>query len=298
MHRDQRSLDAVERRLRTDVETLAGTIGERNIWRAASLQPAADHIRSAFTAAGYRPHRQTYDVHRVHVENVEAEVFGTSNPREIVLVGAHYDTVTGCPGANDNASGVASMLELARRFAGTRPARTLRFVGFVNEEPPFFQTAQMGSVVYARAARQRAERIVAMLSLETMGYYSDEPGSQTYPAPLDEQFSDVGNFIGFVSDFASADLLDRVRRAFEERTSFPVQSGAGPAALPGVGWSDQWAFWQEGYPGVMVTDTAPFRYPWYHTSQDTVDKVQFDRLARVVEGLEGVVEALGNGLSG
>jgi Zn-dependent M28 family amino/carboxypeptidase len=294
MNREAHPRTEAETRLRADVEMLAVTIGERHIWRADSLQPAADHIRNALGGAGYRPHRQTYEVHRIHVENIEAEVFGASNPGEIVIVGAHYDTVTGCPGANDNATGVAAMLELARRFAAARPARTVRFVAFANEEPPFFQTAQMGSLVYARAARQRGERIVAMLSLETMGYYSNDPGSQTYPAPLDEMFPDVGNFIGLVSDFTSTDLLEHVRRAFEAGSSFPVQAAAGPAGLAGVGWSDQWAFWEAGYPGIMVTDTAPFRYPWYHTSQDTVEKIHFAELAAVVDGLEGVIESLGN----
>ena len=150
----------------------------------------------------------------------------------------------------------------------------------------------MGSVVYANTARERGDRIVAMLSLETLGYYSDEPGSQTYPAGLAEGLPDTGNFIGMVSNLESASLLDRVHRAFASRSDFPVQAAAGPADMPGVGWSDQWSFWQAGYPAVMVTDTAPFRYPWYHTAHDTPDKIMFPHLTDVVHGLAGVIEAL------
>lgn len=226
------------------------------------------------------------------VANIDATVTGTSNAQEVLVVGAHYDTITGCPGANDNGSGVAAVLELARRFSGRGLARTLRFVAFVNEEPPFFQTAQMGSLVYANAARLRRERIVGMLSLETMGYFSEEPGSQRYPGPVGALYPDVGNFIGFVSNFASARLLLKARRAFKRGTSLPLQSAAIPEGIPGVGWSDHWSFWQAGYQALMVTDTAPFRYPWYHTAEDTPDKLDYAKLAQVVDGLEGVIETL------
>jgi Zn-dependent M28 family amino/carboxypeptidase len=283
---------ALVQRLRADVEMLAVTIGERHVWRARSLQPAADHVRGRLEAAGYAPRTQPYEVSRIHVENIDALHEGSTRPAEILVIGAHYDSVAGCPGANDNATGVAAMLELAGRFAGIQTARSIRFAAFVNEEPPFFQTAQMGSLVYARAARQRGDRVVGMLSLETLGYYSDEPGSQAYPAGLAELFPDTGNFIGMVSNLESARLLADVHRAFTARTNFPVQATPAPAEMPGVGWSDQWAFWQAGYPAVMVTDTAPYRYPWYHTPQDTPDKICFPQFAAVVDGLAGVIEAL------
>jgi Zn-dependent M28 family amino/carboxypeptidase len=289
------TIEATAVRLRADVDMLASIIGERNIWRANSLRPAADHIRTVLTTAGYEPRTHGWDVHRIRVENIDAVQQGTSSRGEVVVIGAHYDTVSGCPGANDNGTGVAAMLELARRFATGATARTIRFAAFVNEEPPFFQTSDMGSVVYAGACKAAGDRIVAMLSLETLGYYSDEPGSQVYPAELGDAHPDTGNFIGMVSNLASADLLERVRRAFQARTSFPVEATAAPDGLPGVGWSDQWSFWQAGYPGVMVTDTAPFRYPWYHTPQDTPDKIDFAKFAAVVDGLEGVVATLAAG---
>jgi Zn-dependent M28 family amino/carboxypeptidase len=193
---------------------------------------------------------------------------------------------------------VAAVLELARRFAGAPHSRSIRFVAFVNEEPPWFQTPSMGSVVYANAARDRGDRIVGMLSLETMGCYSDEPGSQTYPAPLQLMFPDVGNFIGFVSNVRSARLLRRAVRAFKARTAFPIRSAAVPAGIPGVGWSDHWSFWQAGYPALMVTDTAPYRYRWYHTAQDTPDRISFPHLTAVVDGLEHVVHVLAGSTPG
>ena len=211
---------------------------------------------------------------------------------EIVVIGAHYDTVSGSPGANDNGSGVAALLALARRFAARPVARTLRFVAFVNEEQPYFQTYAMGSRVYARRCGQRREKVVAAVSLETIGYFSDAAGSQKYPPLLSAVYPTTGNFIGFVSDLRSLPLVDRVTAAFRRRARFPSEKGAMPSALPGVGWSDHWSFWQEGYPAVMVTDTAPYRYPHYHLASDTPDKIDYDRLARVVDGLVGVVGEL------
>jgi Zn-dependent M28 family amino/carboxypeptidase len=278
--------------VRRHVEMLAGTIGERNLWSYTALQRAAEYIEAELTASGLTSRRHTYEVSRVPVSNIDATLTGTTKAEEVVVIGAHYDTITGCPGANDNGSGVAAVLELARRFGGRARARTLRFATFVNEEPPFFRTGQMGSVVYANAARVRRERIVGMLSLETMGYFSDEPGSQQYPGPVGALYPDVGNFIGFVSNLASARLLMKARRAFKRRTALPLQSAALPDAIAGVGWSDHWSFWQAGYPALMVTDTAPFRYPWYHTAEDTPEKLDYERLGRVVDGIEAVIEAL------
>lgn len=280
------------RALRRRVEMLAGSIGERNVWTYERLQRAADYIDAELRASGYEPQRQTYDVSHLPVSNIEATLPGTTRGGEAVVLGAHYDTVPECPGANDNATGIAAVLELAQRLAGRPHARTIRFVAFVNEEPPFFKTPQMGSLVYATAARRRGERIVGMLSLETMGYYSDARNSQRYPAPIGALYPDVGNFIGFVSDVKSARLLMRARAAFRSRTSFPLRCAAVPSTIPGVGWSDHWAFWQAGYPAMMVTDTAPYRYPWYHTPADTPEKIDYERLARVLDGLEHVVAVL------
>jgi Zn-dependent M28 family amino/carboxypeptidase len=281
--------------LLADVEMLAGTIGERHMWRPSALHRAADYVRQALALSGYAPASLAYEVHGIRVENIEAVLSGSSQPARVIVVGAHYDTVPGSPGANDNATGVAAVLALARRFARRPRPRTIRFVAFVNEEPPWFQTEAMGSVVYATQARRRGDRISAMLSLETIGYFSSEPGSQRYPAPLGLLFPDTGNFVGLVANGRSAGLLRRALRAFRARTAFPVRGAAVPGAIPGVGWSDHWSFWRAGYPALMVTDTAPYRYPWYHTAQDTPDRISPEKLARVVDGLEHVVHVLAGG---
>lgn len=275
--------------LRRDVEYLAGKLGERNLRRYAQLQAAATYIEKSLVKEGCQVGRQAYEVRGLKCHNLEAELRGGKSADEIIVVGAHYDSVEGSPGANDNATGVAAMLALARRFAGQKPERTLRFAAFVNEEPPYFQSETMGSVVYARACRKQNLNIVAVVALETMGYYSDKPKSQQYPPLLSLVYPSTGDFIGFVSDLPSRPLLDEFTTSFRRHAQFPSEKGALPTGIPGVGWSDQWSFWQEGYRGLMVTDTAPFRYPYYHDAQDTPDKIDYDRLARVVDGVAGAV---------
>jgi len=289
---------ALREELRADVQTLAGEIGERNMWRYPQLNAAADFIENSFTRAGLRPRRDSYEMHGQACYNIEAEISGAqatavSEPPPIILIGAHYDSVFGSPGANDNGSGVAALLALARRFAGKTAQHRVRFVAFVNEEPPYFLSDEMGSFVYAGRCKTRGDRIDAMISLETIGYFSDAPHSQTYPAPgLGILYPKVGNFIGFVSNVHSRALLRRVVALFRKHAKIPSEGAALPSFIPGVSWSDQWSFWRHGYPGIMITDTAPFRYPHYHSSTDTPDKLDYDRFALVVSGMEKVIEEL------
>ena len=281
--------------LREDVEMLAGTIGERNVFRYDKLVEAAQYIERSLAQAGYEVHHQEFKVGGQTCVNLSVEIKGRESPDEIVVVGGHYDSVMGCPGANDNGTGAAATLVLARAMRALEPARTVRFVLFVNEEPPFFQTSDMGSWVYAKACRQRDDNVVAMISLETIGYYRDEKGSQRYPvAGLGLVYPSAGNFISFVGNVGSRRLVRRVVKSFRRHAAFPSQGGALPGAVPGVGWSDHWSFWQEGYPALMVTDTAPYRYPHYHEPTDTPDKIDYERTARVVAGLQAVVEELAN----
>src|SRR5213075_3552905 len=153
-----------------DVRTLGDEIGERNMWRYAQLNAAADFIENSFLRAGLQPRRDTYQVNSLSCDNIEVEIRGASS--QIVLIGAHYDSVFGAPGANDNGSGVAALLALARRFAGRKTQHTLRFVAFVNEEPPYFLSGEMGSLVYAGRCKARGDKISGMISLETIGYFS------------------------------------------------------------------------------------------------------------------------------
>ncbi len=276
------------------VQLLAGRIGERNVWRYAELNAAADHIHDTFVELGYKPDIQAYHAEGKKVKNLSVEHAGTTSPEEILVVGAHYDSVLGSPGANDNGTGVAAVLELARLIKDAKLARTVRFVTFVNEEPPFYHTDKMGSRVYASRSRKSGEKISAMLSLETIGYYSDEPGSQKYPFPFRYFYPDTANFIGFVGNLSSRSLVRRALRSFREHMTFPSEGVAAPGWIMGIGWSDHWSFWREGYPAIMITDTALFRYAHYHTPSDTPEKIDYDRTARVVRGISHVVRALAN----
>ena len=276
---------------RADVQKLAGEIGERNMRHYPQLNAAADFIENSFSRAGLHPRRDSYELHGQACHNIEAEIPGT-HP-EIILIGAHYDSVFGSPGANDNGSGVAATLALARRFAGRKPEHTLRFVAFANEEPPYFLSGEMGSLVYAGRCKTRGDKISAMISLETIGYFSDAPHSQSYPSPgLGIFYPKVGNFIGFVGNVHSRVLLRRVIALFRQHAKIPSEGAALPAFIPGVSWSDQWSFWRNGYPGIMITDTAPFRYPYYHSANDTPDKLDYERFTLVVNGMEKVIEGL------
>ena len=283
----------IPEQLRKHVEHLAETIGERNLQTHSSLNKAADYIEEQFSRTGYSTHRQTFQVNNLDCHNIICEVQGTDSPEEIVIVGAHYDSVAGTPGANDNASGVASMLVIGKLLRSCKPQKTLRLVAFANEEPPYFQNrGEMGSWVYAESCRKSGDNIVAVLSLETMGYYSDVEGSQKYPRPLNLFYPSTGNFIGFVSNVGSSQLQRRVIKVFRDHCDFPSEGASLPSNIPGVGWSDHWSFWQEGYPGIMVTDTAPFRYPHYHLPTDTPDQLDFEKLGKVILGLEFVIKDL------
>lgn len=275
----------VSSHLKKHVYFLAGRIGERNIWHEPEMKASAEYIEETMADAGYEATRQAYEARGVEAHNLAWELRGADHPDEILLVGAHYDSVLGSAGANDNASGVAAMLEIARLLKTKPLARTVRFVAFANEEPPFFQTAEMGSRVYAARSRARGENIVAMFSLETIGYYSDQKGSQSYPFPLNFFYPDTGNYIGFVGNISSRSLVREAIALFRSKAAFPSEGIAAPGWFPGIGWSDNWSFWKEGYPAVMITDTAPFRYPHYHTPRDTPDKIDYERMARVVAGL-------------
>lgn len=292
--------------LRRDVEWLAGEVGERNLDKAWNLDTAADGIARRLETSGHTVQRLGYAVGQSApsaapaqqtigesvVQNLEVRVIGGLKGSEQVVVGAHYDTHSGCPGADDNASGVAAVLALARRLSKHRPSRTLRFVFFVNEEQPYFQTEQMGSLVYAKRLVAEGATIAAMLSIESIGYFSDEPGSQRYPEPLKGKYPSVGDFIAVVANERSRPLLEQVMVPMK-RASIPVVGDSMPEELPGVGWSDHWSFWRVDAPALMITDTAPYRYPHYHRASDTADRLDFERMARTVAALEQVVQHLG-----
>ncbi len=281
--------------LRRDVEHLASEGGQRSTFYPRRFAETALWLKQEFERAGYEVNEHSFVKRGAACPNLEVTVPGTTRASEIIVVGAHYDSYQGAPGADDNASGVAAVLALARRGVKTARERTVRYVLFVNEEPPSFMTEDMGSLVYARKCRADGDDIKAMISLESIGYYSEEAGSQQYPPPLGMVYPDRGDFIAFVGNYSGRGLLKRTLRVFRETTEFPSEGAALPWVVPGVAWSDHWAFWKVGYEALMVTGTAPFRNPNYHTLGDVAGTLDYERMARVVEGVEKVVGVLADG---
>lgn len=276
------------------VETLAAAIGPRNYIAIEALNEAKDYIAHHLEQLGYQVEKQTYPIQEEQFSNLYVTKVGKDYPDEWIVIGAHYDTVHQSPGANDNGSGVAAILTLAELIRNKVLKRTVQFVLFTNEEPPFFQTRQMGSFVYAKKLHQEKRNVKLMMSVEMIGYYSDMPNSQHYLFPLGWYYPDKANFIGFVGNLRSRAQVKQALNYFRDSALIPSEGAALLSWLPGVGWSDQWSFWKMGYPAIMVTDTAFFRYPYYHTDQDTPDKLDFDRMTTVVKELEEVVVRFAN----
>jgi Zn-dependent M28 family amino/carboxypeptidase len=267
---EERSLAA---RLHQHVTTLSQA--QRN----ADLESPARYIEAAFG-----PHATSQ-----YFESGGRKVRNIALGAGAILVGAHYDSVPGSPGADDNASGVAVLIELARLFGG---AGGIEFVAFANEEMPYFMSREMGSFFAAAQARSRNEKLRAMLSLEMLGYYRDASGSQQYPFPLNLLYPDRGDFIAFVGDLGARSLVRRSIKAFRDHARFPSEGVAAPGFIPGVTWSDHWSYRSHGFPAIMVTDTAFYRYPHYHLPSDTPEKLDYERMARVALGLSSMLKEL------
>ncbi len=279
-------------RLKSHIEYLSRDPRGRNHYLGNTLIPSRNYLIEQFQASGYPVSLQEYQVSNMTYANIELELMGKEQPNDIIVIGAHYDSVINSPGANDNASGVAGVLEIANFLQEQSLSRTIKLVAFVNEEPPFFQTEGMGSLVYAKQAAAKQENIVAMFTLETIGYFCDEPGSQQYPPFISHFYPNTGNFIALVSNLQSLHLLRKSIDLFRKYATIPAQGAALPAFIPGIGWSDHWSFWQQGYPAIMITDTAFYRYPYYHTSEDTPDKINYEQMTRVVMGVSKMIEIL------
>jgi len=288
-------------RMRRHVDAVASD--EHNTHHPEQLERAAVYIETALTRAGYAPIRQEYSAGSQRVRNIEVAVANVAKgrrPERIFIVGAHYDSAEGAPGANDNGSGTAAVLELARLLKGMQPAAgtEVRFVFFVNEEPPFFLGDEMGSMQHAAELKRQGLMVEGALVLETMGYYTNAPGSQTLPPGVDGQYPDTGNFIAFVGTMESSALVRQALAAFQAVSDFPAQGLAAPAHTMGVTLSDHSSYNRHGYPALMITDTAFMRYPYYHTAQDTPDKLDYESMARVVEGLAKTIAALAGAAEG
>ncbi len=279
--------EAIRENLLRDVRVLAGEIGVRSYLDTKSLDRAADYIAGRLSGAGLRLREQRFSYRGSEYRNLVAESEGSAASEEAIVVGAHYDTVLGCPGADDNASGVAGLLEIARLARALGPTRLpLRLVAFSLEEPPVFRRHDMGSYVYAKSLRDEGLRLRGMISLEMIGFYRDGRGSQYYPFPgFKWIYPDTGNFIAFVGNIASKGFTKEVRDRYRAYSKVPVESLNTVSAVPGVDFSDQRSFWKMGYDAFMVTDTAFYRNPHYHSPADLPETLDYERMAEVVYGL-------------
>ena len=269
-------LATLERDIRADVLHLSVDIGERNLRddvRHAALQRAGAWIRARWESLGYEVREQPFTVQGRSVSNLEIEIAGRRLPAEIVVVSAQHDTLPGSPGANNNASGEAVLLQLSAMLRGARPDRTIRLVSFTTEEDPWFGTDDMGSRHYARRCRERGENVRAMLSLDSIGYYRQEPHTQRLPFPFSALYPDRGNFLAFIANTRSRSSVVAATRGFHKGSAFPIEAGLAPEWVGGVTWSDHASFWQYGYPGIQVTDTGGFRSPHHTLPTDTAAKL-------------------------
>ncbi len=278
---------------------MAGLIGPRHVGRPVALSATVTLIENEFSQSGYSVERQAYLANGHEVANLIATIPGSNRPDEIVILGAHYDTVETTPGADDNASAVAVLIEVARLLRDCRPRRTIRFVAFACEEPPHFYSDEMGSQVYAGACRSRGDRIVGMLCLEMVGFYSTAANSQRLPEAIPQflrwAFPRRGNFLAAVGNLHSMKLNWIFRRGFKRTARFPLFSICLPEAVHDIRLSDNSSFWDQGYAALMLTDTSYLRNPHYHLATDTPDTLDYDRMGDVTVGVAGGVAKLARG---
>ena len=282
-----------KQRLQEHVHALTVAIGERSVRIPQNLEKTAAYISAFYQDIGIAAAIQEYSYAEMQLGNIMAEVAFRADPKHRFLIGAHYDSVSGTVGADDNASAVAVQLEVARHLAALAGKKKLdlavKFVSFALEEPPAYGTRHMGSRVYAKAARTQKEKIDGMICLEMVGYTCHEPGCQDYPFPL--MFMDYpkeGNFIGIVNNFKSRNFARRLVEHFKKNKQLPVIKLTVPFngwVMPAVRLSDHASFWDQGFKAVMVTDSAFFRNPYYHSPADTMDKLDFEYMAELVESL-------------
>ena len=269
--------------LRRHVEYLSVKIGDRHLWKEGSLNKAADYVESVFTSYGYPVWRQTYSCYGQTVSNLITEKTGMD--KGVVIIGAHYDSVPGSPGADDNASAVAGLLELARLNRETSSKKTLVFSAFVNEESPCYGSPNMGSMVYAKHLKEQGTPVEVMVCLEMIGFFSEEK-IQRYPLPgMGLVYPKRGNYIGVVGNFRSSRYVSFLKKGMRKHSNIKTKSMTAPEFFGGINLSDQYSFWQHGYRAVMITDTSFFRNRHYHQLTDTIDTLDFDRMAEVVKGL-------------
>jgi hypothetical protein len=283
-------VDVSADRLRRTVRKVCEEFAPRGFEHPENLDRLAGWIESRFAETGLEVELQDYDTPHGRFRNVVARRQGLDPEAGALIVGAHYDSYEGLPGANDNASGVAVLLELVRHLDSNAPRMTHYFVAFGSEEPPFFGTEQMGSAAFARSLERRGVDVRLMIALDLVGSYSDVPGSQNFPLPgLGLLYPDAGNFVAIVGDLGSGAAIRRVKSRMKASGAIPVHSFRAPARIPGVNWSDNLPFRERDLPAVLVTDTAFMRYPHYHSAEDTPEKLDYERMAQLTHALLAVL---------
>ena len=279
--------------LRETVVELCGPLAPRVYAPPSHLDRVADWLVARLGQAGHAPEEQRYRLPEGEYRNLIVRRPGRDPSRAPVIVGAHYDSYADFPAADDNASGVAVLLELVRTLPATPPERTQIFVFLPNEEPPFFSSEEMGSHHFARSLFDAEQEVELMVALDCIGYYSDEPGSQGYPLKLFRLFyPSRGNFLAVIGDLGSGRSIARAKRGLRSASSIPVLSFRGPARMPGILWSDHYWFRQLDYPAVLVSDTAFHRTPHYHRRSDTPETLDYERMAASVQALHGLLAHL------
>ncbi len=286
----------IEANLKLHVERLAGLIGPRTLAQPTTIAATIGYVHSLWNDMGYEVGNETFDALGDEATNLIVEREGAKRVDEIVLLGAHYDTITSTPGADDNASAIAVLLEVSRLLRDHTGRRTARYVAFACEEAPYFNLDSMGSQYHARESRRRGDRITGMLCLEMVGYFMDEPGTQqvppTIPKFLHPFFPRRGNFLAAVGNLASWRLGWRFRRGFKKTTRLPLFSIVLPEKVHEIRLSDNSSFWDQGYPALMLTDTSFLRNPNYHQETDTPDTLDYARMAEVTLGVVGAMRKL------
>jgi hypothetical protein len=277
----------IKKSMESDIEYLQ-SLGPRNSENDASykqLRQCEEWIKQKWESQGYVVKKQTFSYKGKEYSNLEIEIKGRILPSEIIIISAQYDTLPDSPGANNNGSGIAILFQLSQLLRKHTPDRTLRLLNFVNEEDPFFGTEMMGSFQYAKSCRQREEDILVMLSMDALGIYKDEPGSQRLPFPFSLFYPSRGNFLAFIGDFSSRKYMVETTRGFKKGSSFSIKAGVVPKWVEGAAWSDHLSFWRFGYPGIMITDTGGFRSLSHTTKEDTMEKLNFEAMSRIVIGM-------------
>ena len=282
-------MEKITSNLIATVHCLSKDIGQRSYRDIDKLKESASYIESLFLSFGYEPVRQSFNYRGDTYHNISVEVKGfDSSKKDIIVIGAHYDTVWGTSGADDNASGVAGLTELARLIRKKPLSRTIHFVAFTLEERTNFFRIKMGSYIYAKSLYEKATEVYGMISLEMLGYYSDLRKSQFYfPFSFLRYFyPDTGNFIAFIGNLSSRAFSSAFKTTFKSVSSFPVESlNASSLLVPPITFSDNYSFWRFGYPAMMITDTAFMRNKNYHRHTDTAETLNYEKFTELVKGL-------------